>query len=211
VPSYPSPERAVRALARAVRYSLWRQSSPGVVPELADFDVVAARAVVRGALARVPDSVELSEGEVRELLTAVGITIEPQPVERGIGVVYTLHDDQSFGALISFGIGGVATELLGDRAFAVAPLTTADADDLIAAPRAAPLLGGYAGAEPADLGALADLALRLSALGDAVPEVAECTLRASAAPDGAFVCSAEVRVAPPTVRGDTGPRRLRGL
>jgi acyl-CoA synthetase (NDP forming)/RimJ/RimL family protein N-acetyltransferase len=211
VPSYPSPERAVRALAKAVRYSLWRQSAPGVVPELADFDVDAARAVVRSALARVPYSVELSEGEVSALFAAVGITIELQPMDQGIDVVYTLHDDQSLGALVSFGIGGVATELLGDRAFAVAPLTTADADDLIAAPRAAPLLGGYAGADPADVGALAQLALRLSALGDALPEIAECTLRASAAPDGAFVVSADVRVAPPTARGDTGPRRLRGL
>jgi len=90
-------------------------------------------------------------------------------------------------------------------------LTTADAHELIAAPRAAPLLTGYAGAPPADLPALAELALRLSTLGDALPELAECTLRALAAPHGAHVTSALVRIAPSTARGDAGPRRLRGL
>jgi ATP-grasp domain len=105
----------------------------------------------------------------------------------------------------------VATDLLEDRAYAAVPLTTADADELIAAPRAAPMLSGYGGAPPADLPALAELALRLSMLGDAVPEVADCTLRALAAPDRAWVTSAQLRIAPPTARDDTGPRRLRGL
>jgi hypothetical protein len=100
---------------------------------------------------------------------------------------------------------------LGDRAYAAVPLSTADAAELIAAPRAAPLLSGYAGAPHADLSALADLALRLSTLGDALPEIAECTLRAVASSNGARVTSAHVRIAPPTARGDTGPRRLRGL
>jgi hypothetical protein len=113
--------------------------------------------------------------------------------------------------LVSFGIGGVATELLGDRAYAAAPLTTADAAELIAAPRAAPLLTGYRGGESCDTAALADLALRLSALGEALPELAECTLTALAASFGVLVTSATARVAPPSARGDTGPRRIRGL
>ena len=37
------------------------------------------------------------------------------------------------------------------------------------------------------------------------------TLRVLAAPIGAQVLSATARVAPPTARADTGPRRLRGL
>ena len=91
------------------------------------------------------------------------------------------------------------------------PLTTADAADLIVAPRAAPLLDGYGGAVPADRGALADLALRLSAVADALPEITEAVLEVSAGPDGAAVTSAEVWVGPPSARLDTGPRRLRGL
>ena len=54
----------------------------------------------------------------------------------------------------SFGVGGLATELLGDRAYAPVPMTDADAAELVAAPRAAPLLAGYRGSEPVDTGAL---------------------------------------------------------
>ena len=62
-----------------------------------------------------------------------------------VPTVFRITADPSFGALISFGIGGVATELLDDRAYRAVPLTDADAADLIGAPRAAPLLNGYRG------------------------------------------------------------------
>jgi hypothetical protein len=55
------------------------------------------------------------------------------------------------------------------------------------------------------------VALRLSALADDLPEVAECALTVRASPAGVQIAAASVRVAPPTVRADTGPRRLRGL
>jgi len=158
------------------------------------------------------------------LLGAVGVVLSNESPAETVDVVFTVFDDRSFGALVSFGIGGVATELLGDRAYAAAPMTTADAEELIRAPRAAPLLNGYSpagyapfgggtstGPSPSDTGALADLALRLSALGDALPELAECRLDARATPFGVHVTGVRACVAPPTARADTGPRRMRGL
>jgi hypothetical protein len=56
-----------------------------------------------------------------------------------------------------------------------------------------------------------ELLLRLSALADAVPELAECTLHALATPIGAQLRSVRARVAPAAARADTGPRRMRGL
>jgi hypothetical protein len=91
------------------------------------------------------------------------------------------------------------------------PLTAADADVLVRAPRAAPLLMGYSGATPSDLRALADLVLRLSVLADELPELSECTLRVLAAPIGAHVEEVSACVAPAAARADTGPRRLRGF
>ena len=210
VPSYPSPERAVRALARVARYAAWRRRAPGVVPDLG-VDLDAARALVGGVLATTVPGRDLSWEESRVLLASAGIALAEDVPDTGIEVVLTVHDDRSFGALVSFGLRGVATELLGDRAYAAVPLTTADAADLIAAPRAAPLLDGYGGAVPADRGALAELALRLSVLADALPEITEAALGVTAGPAGATVTSAEFWVGPPTARLDTGPRRLRGL
>jgi acyl-CoA synthetase (NDP forming) len=210
VPSYPSPERAVRALGRVVRYAAWRRRAPGVVPQLDGLDIDGARELVRELLATTPAGRELTWEESRVLLGCAGITpaLEAEP---GIDAVLTVHDDKSFGALVSFGLGGVATELLGDRAYAAVPLTTADATELIGAPRAAPLLAGYGGAAPADREALAGLALRLSVLADALPEISECALAVSAGTDRATVTAAEIWVAPASARPDTGPRRLRGL
>ncbi len=211
VPSYPSPERAVRALARAVRYAAWRRRPPSTVPHLENLDLDAARNLVDGVLESAPEGRELTADETGKLLGCVGIVLAFDKPSAVVEVVLGMHDDPSFGALVSFGVGGVATELLGDRAFAAAPLTSRDAEELIRAPRAAPLLTGYAGAVPCDLPPLENLALRLSALGEALPQVATCRLDVLAAPVGAYVVSATARVAPPTVRMDTGPRRLRGL
>lgn len=211
VPSYPSPERAVRALARAVRYAAWRSTPRGTPPAFTDLDLGAARELVQQVLDAAPDGRELTPEEGGRLLGALGVVLSFEQPADTVEVELSVFDDHSFGALVSFGIGGVATELLGDVAYAAAPLTVQDAEELVLTPRAAALLTGYHGAPPCDLDALADLALRLSVLGDALPEVARCRLTALATPFGAHVTAVQVRVAPPTARADTGPRRLRGL
>ncbi len=162
-------------------------------------------------LAADPDGRALTADEAGRLLGCVGIVVSNEVPADSVAVVLGARDDPSFGALGWFGIAGVATELLGDRAYAPVPLTTADAEELVRAPRAAPLLSGYGGAPPMDLLALQELLLRLSALADALPELAECTLDALAAPIGAQVTAVSARLAPASARADTGPRRLRGL
>ena len=268
VPSYPSPERAVRSLARAVRYARWRARPADVPPDLGGVDITAGRAVVDTALADAPTGRALDDDETARLLGAYGVAVVPAMAVSGIGealtaltdlgvpvalragnavrlhlqnpddlraawdsldlaphaavtvqqmaprgrdVVMDLRDDRSFGAVLSFGVGGVATELLGDRAYAVVPLTAADASALISGPRAAPLLTGYDGEPPADTSTLAELALRVSALSDELPEVVELRLTGVAAPSGVSVLSAAARIAPSVPRADGGPRRLRGF
>ena len=211
VPSYPSPERAVRALGRAVRYAQWRAEPPGTLPVYDDVDLDAARGVVQAVLEDQPAGRDLTPDETWQLLGHVGVVQSlEQPVDT-VEVELAVMDDRSFGALVSFGIGGVATDLLGDTAYASVPLTGIDAASLIRGPRASALLTGYRGSQPCDTGAIAQLALRLSVLGDALPEIAECRLRVLATPIGAHVTGATARVAPTTARADTGPRRLRGF
>jgi acyl-CoA synthetase (NDP forming) len=146
-----------------------------------------------------------------ELRPGAEAMVQPM-APRGIDTLLELQDDRSFGSLVSFGVGGLATDLLNDRAYAAVPLTSLDAAELISAPKAFPLLTGYGGAEPADIAALAELALRLSQLADELPEVVQCSLApVVAATQGAYVLSATVLLAPPNARLDLGARRLRGL
>ena len=83
----------------------------------------------------------------------------------------------------------------GDHAARLAPLTDVDADDLIQAVRAAPLLLGHRGRPAADIGALRDTLLRVSRLATDLPQVAELDLNpVIARPDGVFAVDARVRV-----------------
>jgi acyl-CoA synthetase (NDP forming) len=128
----------------------------------------------------------------------------------GVPTVVQTADDASFGALMSFGIGGVATDLLGDRAFRVLPLTDTDVTELVHGVRAAPLLFGYRGSEPVDVAALEQLLLRVARLAHELPEVAELELNpVIVSRTGISVLRATARVARPSARLDTGPRRMR--
>ncbi len=129
---------------------------------------------------------------------------------KGVSCVLEIVEDPSFGSLISFGLAGTATELLGDRAFRVLPVSDHDAAALVRAPRAAPLLDGYRGAEPTDLAAMEDLARRVGRLAEDLPEVRSLALDpVIATPAGVWVIGARARLGPPPRRDDTGPRRLR--
>ena len=111
--------------------------------------------------------------------------------------------------LVVFGLGGVATEVLGDHAARLTPLTDADADDLIHGVHAAPLLLGHRGSVPVDTAALADLLLRVSRLAGDLPEVAELDLNpVIATPGGAQAVDARIRVGPAQPR-DPFLRQLR--
>jgi acyl-CoA synthetase (NDP forming)/RimJ/RimL family protein N-acetyltransferase len=152
-------------------------------------------------------------GAYAELADAFGATLRRvlvQPmlaggVETLVGVV----QEPVFGPLVVFGLGGVATDVLGDHAARLAPLTDVDAEEMIRGVRAAPLLFGHRGAPAVDTAALADLLLRVSRLADDLPEVAELDLNpVIARPDGAHAVDIRIRLAPATPR-DPFLRQLR--
>ncbi|CAM5484903.1 acyl-CoA synthetase [Streptomyces purpurascens] len=66
-----------------------------------------------------------------------GVIIQPL-AERGIELFAGVVQDEVFGPLVLFGLGGTATEVLADHAARLAPLTDHDVHDLITAPRCAP-------------------------------------------------------------------------
>lgn len=145
-------------------------------------------------------------------LSGVGSVYVQRMARRGTGCAIGVQDDPSFGTLISFGLSGVVSDLVGDRAYRALPLTDVDAARLVRAPRASPLLTGYRGSEPVDLDALTDLLVRVAALAEDVPAVRWLTLEPIlASPDGVAVLRGRVRVGLSPSRPDTGPRRLRSL
>ncbi|GAA1373179.1 GNAT family N-acetyltransferase [Streptomyces beijiangensis] len=286
IPVYPAAERAVRALAQAVRYAQWRRQAaePGRVPEYENIDEAGAAAHIEALLASahvdVSRGLPLSPRDARELLALYGIEVRPtrpapyadaavaaaaelgypvalkataphlrhrpdlggvrldigsetglrrayqeltdalgkpeevQPVvqamvPRGVDTVVRAAIDPAVGAVLSFGLAGAPSELLGDTAHRLVPATDRDAAELIRTIRTAPLLFGWRGSAPVDTAALEELLLRVSRLVDDHPEVVSVALEpVVVSPAGLCVLGASVRLAPPAATGDLGPRRL---
>lgn len=128
---------------------------------------------------------------------------------RGVDTVVRAGVDPAAGAVLSFGLAGAPSELLGDIAHRLIPATDRDVAELVRSLRAAPLLFGWRGAEPVDTAALEELLLRVSLLADDLPEVVAVTLEpVVVAARGLTVLGASVRLARPPARTDLGPRAL---
>ena len=130
---------------------------------------------------------------------------------KGVAVTIRVADHPIFGTLISFGLSGMLSDLLADRAFSTLPISPREAAALLDRPRAAALLDGYAGDAPVDRDALVELMGRVSCLVEDVPEMRRLSVDpALAGPDGLAVLYATVRLGPPPrFSADEGPRRLR--
>ncbi len=152
-------------------------------------------------------------GAYEELAAAFGDRLQRvlvQPMQAGgVETIVGVVQEPVFGPLVVFGLGGVATDVLADRSARLTPLTDADADAMISAVRAAPLLLGQGGSPAVDTAALAGVLLRVSRLADDLPGVAELDLNpVIARPDGVYPVDVRVRVAPATAR-DPFLRQLR--
>src|SRR4051794_13185864 len=101
VPSYPSPERAVRALARAVRYARWRSTPLGTIPVQEDIDLGAARGLVQRVLADAPTGRPLHPEEAAALLGTLGIVLSYEQPADTVPVELAVFDEPSLGALVS--------------------------------------------------------------------------------------------------------------
>ena len=171
------------------------------------------RADLGGVRLDLPSEAEVRAAypRVRDLSPEAGPVLVQRMAAAGVGTVVTVTDHPSFGALLAFGLAGYATELLGDRAYRILPMTDVEAGELVRQPKAAPLLFGYRGSPEADVAALEDLLLRVGRLADDLPELAELALNpVLVGPSGLAVLEAAARVAPPAAaRPDAGPRRLR--
>ncbi|WP_405922729.1 GNAT family N-acetyltransferase [Streptomyces sp. NBC_00035] len=137
-----------------------------------------------------------------------GVVVQPLAA-RGTELFAGVVQDEVFGPLVLFGLGGTATEVLADHAARLAPLTDHDVHDLITAPRCAPLLFGSEGGGPVDLPGLEHLLLRLSRMAGDLPQLAEADFNpVLATPGGVSVLDARVRLLPRRPQ-DPYLRRLR--
>jgi acetyl coenzyme A synthetase (ADP forming)-like protein len=118
--------------------------------------------------------------------------------EPGVELIAGVVRDATFGPLVLVGMGGTMAELIGDRVVRIAPVTDTEADEAVRSLRCAPLLTGYRGSAPVDIGSVVDVVVRLGLLARDVPHISELDCNPLIAGAGGVVAvDARIRVAPP--------------
>ena len=136
-----SPDISHKTEAKAVRLGL--QSDADIVVE---YDEIVGNAKAYKAGAHIEGVL------VQEMATG------------GIEAILGVTNDKMFGPAVMFGLGGIFAEVLKDVAFRLAPVTKSVALEMIAEIKGYAVLTGARGAPHADIDALADTIVRLSAL-----------------------------------------------
>ncbi len=127
----------------------------------------------------------------------------------GVSLVITSREDAAFGPIVSLGLDGIPSELLGDTVYRVPPLTTVDASAMVRDLKAAPVLFGRHGAPGVDIPGIEDLLHRVAQLADAIPQLASVTLSPCVASlNSVAVLGARVLIAPTADRRDPLARVL---
>jgi acetyl coenzyme A synthetase (ADP forming)-like protein len=148
---------------------------------------------VRRAAGEMDAAVAAAGGERESFI--VQAMAEPGP-ELLVGIV----EDVTFGPVLACAAGGTQAELLKDVSVRICPVTRSEVGQMLRSLSTFPLLTGYRGAAPVDLGKLEDLFVRVSAMVDAHHEIAEMDLNpVIASPGGAVAVDYRIRVraAPP--------------
>jgi acyl-CoA synthetase (NDP forming) len=123
-----------------------------------------------------------------------GVQVQ-QMIAGGQEVIIGIKRDPTFGPLVMFGLGGVYVEALADVSFRLAPLTAADAWEMLGEVRSARLLTGLRGAPAADRAALVDAIVCVGQLAADHPEIVELDINPLLVlPEGRGVIALDARI-----------------
>lgn len=176
---------ALKILSRDISH---KSDVGGVALHLTGRDATeaAARTMLRHIALHRPDAV------------IDGFLVQPMVIKPlAQEVLAGLVRDPTFGPVVMVGHGGVAVEVLADRALGLPPLNRTLARDMIGRTRVSRLLAGYRDRPPADLDALAQVLVALGRLAADLPEVAELDLNPVLCDaGGALVLDARVAIRP---------------
>ncbi len=142
---------------------------------------------------RSGDEVKKAFARIRENLDGIGKSAEMEGVivqkmvQGGVEVIVGVTQHPAFGPLVMFGLGGIYVELFQDVIFNIHPLTDIDAHEMIKSVKAYQLLEGWRGSKRADIPAIEELLLRISAMAENHPQILEMDLNpVKVLPEGQF-------------------------
>jgi len=192
-------EAAVK-LAQKVGYPVAVKLASGEILHKTEMGVVRLNLTDHQAVREAFNTIRARLAQAKKLEAMEGVIVQPM-LSGGVEVMAGMTRDPLFGPLLTFGLGGIHVEILGDLQFRVEPLTDRDAADMVQAIKGYRLLTGYRGQPAVDLKAIEEVLLRLSHLVEAIPEISEIDLNPIfALPEGqgCKIVDARIRVKPST-------------
>jgi acetate---CoA ligase (ADP-forming) len=159
---------------------------------------------------RDPEKVRAAANEMFAKLESEGQSptgfIVQRMAQAGVEMILGVVHDPQFGPVVACGAGGTQVELLRDVAVRLTPISQPEASEMIRALKTYPLLDGFRGGKKFDVAALEDALLRVSALVDDIPQIAELDCNPFVVTEqGGEILDARVRVA------SVEPRPLMGV
>jgi acetyltransferase len=191
-------EEAVAAAERTGYPVVMKIHSPDITHK-SDVGGVRLALPNAGAVRQAYSEMMAAVARVRPGARVTGVTIEPmvtRPHARELMAGITR--DSIFGPAITFGAGGIAIEVLKDRAVGLPPLNAALVDDMIRGTRVAKMLAQFRNLPPIDRAALEAVLLRVSEMAVELPEIEELDINPLVADEqGVLALDARVVVREP--------------
>jgi len=158
------------------------------------------------------EAVRAAAREMSEKLSSLGHSasgfVVQRMAKRGVEMLVGVVHDPQFGPVVACGAGGVQVELLRDVSVRLTPLSNEDALEMIRELKTYPLLTGFRGSIPVDVTALEEGLLRVSAMVEDLPQIAELDCNPFVVHEtGAAILDARIRVTAVEPRPLVGVRR----
>ena len=157
-----SREQAL-AIAKRIGYPLALKVQSPDISHKTEARAVRLGIASDGELASAYDEVLANARAYKKDARIEGVLVQ-EMVKGGVEAILGVTNDPLFGPAVMFGLGGIFAEVLKDVAFRLAPVTPSMAREMIAEIKGYPVLAGARGRVPADIDALADAIVKLSAL-----------------------------------------------
>ncbi len=195
------PQRIVSDAESAARAALdlggsvaLKAVAPGIVHKT---EVGAVRSGLTPEV--VAEAVAEMEERLRSREIAPAGFLVQRMAEPGVEMIVGVVHDRQFGTVLACGAGGVLVELVKDVSVRLTPVSELDAQDMVRELKTWPLLAGYRGESPRDVAAVVDAIVRVSALVEDLPAIAELDLNPILVHEqGATIVDARIRVAEAT-------------
>jgi acetyl coenzyme A synthetase (ADP forming)-like protein len=190
-----SPQEAVKAALQTGFPVAMKIESPDI----------AHKSDVGGILLNVEDEASVMRGystlvenvhRAQPSARILGVQLQ-RMISSGQEVIVGAVRDNQFGPLVMFGSGGVEVEGLKDVAFALAPLSSEEADHLLESTWAGRRLKGFRNLPPADRLAVLDTLFRVAHLASDFAQIAEVEinpLRVLTKNQGAYAIDVRIRI-----------------